>query len=96
MNTMIQLLDNGWQILLQKQVDGKYVAATKKPFCEDWKDVFETVTIEGVECGLPADDFERSQYKGPRMPHRIATGTTPDEALERLVDSVLGLSGETP
>jgi hypothetical protein len=86
-----QLLDNRWQVLLQKQVDGQYVAAAKKPFSEDWKDVFETINTNGIECGFPEDSFERSQYKGPRMPHRIAIGTTPDEALRKLVDGVLGL-----
>lgn len=91
MTSITKLLDNRWQILLQKQVDGQYVAAAKKPFVEDWKDVFEVVNANGIECGFPEDNFERSQYKGSRMPHRIATGSTPDEALERLVDKVLGL-----
>lgn len=90
---MIQkLLDNRWEVTMFRSVDGKYTAAAKRPFKEQWKDIFEVVNQQGHPTGYPTDDFERMNYKGPRMPHRIASGETPNEALSKLVDQVLGLA----
>ena len=91
MSNLAKLLDNQWVVLLSRQVDMQYVAAARRAFGETWKDVFELVNVDGQPAGFPTDDFERARFKGHRMEHRIATGSTPEEATERLVNQVLGL-----
>ena len=84
-----KLLDNGWDILCFKQVDGNYCAAAKRKHREQWKDLFECVNNEGVPVNFPLDEFEHSQGYGARMPHRIAAASTPEAAFRQLVEQVL-------
>lgn len=91
MNAMIRLLDNRWQIQIHRQVDGRYCAAAKKPYAEKWSDVFELVGRDGGKYE-PTTEEEVLNHGGPRMPHRIATGETPEAALSKLADQVFGLT----
>ena len=88
-----RLLDNRYVIQIHRQVDGKYCAAAKRPWREKWSDIFQTVNQQGVPCGFPQDEFERKNYRGPAMPHRICVADTPEDALRGLADSVLNTKG---
>lgn len=89
---VVKLLDNHWEILLARRVDGRYCAAAKKPGREKWKDIFELVDSAGIAVPLGPEMLEMDPPPRPRKLRRIADGVTPDEALAKLVDQVLGLS----
>lgn len=89
---MSRLLDNRWEVLISRDVAGRYMAAAKKILRESWKDVFELVNVDGQPCdAMPESEFDKARYKGHRMSHRIGYGRTPEEALTNMVNSVLGL-----
>ena len=89
MNELMKLLDNGWDVEIHRQVDGKYCAAAKVRWKQSWKDVFAMLN----ELGQPADG-EDILHGGCKYIHwrQIATGETPNEAARALVGQILGVT----
>lgn len=84
---LCRLLDNRWEVVMHRQVDGQYMAAARRAWKESWKDVFETVDDDGK----PASFLDRSNGYHHRMPHRIASAGTPVEALQLLASKIFGM-----
>lgn len=88
MNGIVRLLDNGWNVQLHRQVDGKYCAAGKRRFSESYSDIFGKMNNLPL---TPDGSLDFAAFKGPPMPHRIAVADTVEAALEQLADQILGL-----
>jgi hypothetical protein len=82
MATAERLMDAGWNLLLFKQVDGKYCAAAKLTG-ENWEDIFALVNESGRRLSLQeiATSGDFSKIHGTRRPDRIGRGSSTAEAI---------------
>lgn len=84
---LYRLLDNRWQITIQKQVDGQYHAFARR--------LGQSPRQVLPQAGLDPDDNTKIVSTSDGIPRQNAVGATPAEAVAKLADSVFGLGTTT-